>query len=106
MPRLERPPLPLDEPINMGKNRKMKTTLEIPDSLFRRVKSESAKRGQSLGAFINLALETTLREGKIHSSDKPWMKQAGAFRRNRKESHAMAASIREAFETVNEQEWA
>ncbi len=38
----------------------MKTTLEIPDALFRRVKSNSAERGQSLKAFVSEALQEKL----------------------------------------------
>ena len=38
----------------------MKTTVEIPDSLFRRAKSKAAERGQSLKEFMAEALQEKL----------------------------------------------
>lgn len=38
----------------------MKTTLEMPDDLFRRAKATAAKRGQSLKQFVTTALEHEL----------------------------------------------
>lgn len=38
----------------------MKTTLEMPDALFRRAKTAAAKRGQSLKQLVTTALEREL----------------------------------------------
>ena len=38
----------------------MKTTLEMPDELFRRAKATAAQRGQSLKQLVNTALEREL----------------------------------------------
>lgn len=38
----------------------MKTTIEIPDELFRKAKATAAIRGESLKQFIRDALETSL----------------------------------------------
>ena len=38
----------------------MKTTLEMPDELFRRAKTVAAKRGQSLKQLVTTALEHEL----------------------------------------------
>jgi hypothetical protein len=38
----------------------MKTTLEMPDDLFRRAKATAAKRGQSLKQLVTTALEHEL----------------------------------------------
>ena len=38
----------------------MKTTLEMPDKLFRRVKATAAQRGQSLKQLVTVALEREL----------------------------------------------
>lgn len=38
----------------------MKTTLEMPDDLFRRAKTAAAKRGQSLKQLVTTALEREL----------------------------------------------
>jgi predicted HicB family RNase H-like nuclease len=39
----------------------MKTTLEIPDAIFRRAKSKAAERGISLGQFVAEAVEDKLK---------------------------------------------
>ncbi len=38
----------------------MKTTLEMPDELFRRAKATAAQRGQSLKLLVTVALEREL----------------------------------------------
>jgi len=38
----------------------VKTTLEIPDSIFRRAKSVAARRGIALRAFVTEAVEEKL----------------------------------------------
>lgn len=38
----------------------MKTTIEIPDELFRKTKETAASRGETLGEFITDALTTRL----------------------------------------------
>jgi len=38
----------------------MKTTLEMPDELFRRAKATAAQRGQSLKQLVTVALEREL----------------------------------------------
>jgi hypothetical protein len=38
----------------------MRTTLEIPDVLFRELKATAARRGESLKEFVNAALEARL----------------------------------------------
>lgn len=40
----------------------MKTTLEMPDELFRRAKTAAAQRGQSLKQLVTVALERELAE--------------------------------------------
>jgi hypothetical protein len=39
----------------------MKTTLEIPDAVFRRAKSEAAKRGMPLRQLVTEAIEDKLK---------------------------------------------
>ena len=40
----------------------MKTTLEMPDKLFRRAKATAAQRGQSLKQLVTVAIERELAE--------------------------------------------
>jgi hypothetical protein len=80
----------------------MKTTLEIPDALFRRVKMKAAERGQSLKAFVGDALREKLASGRSADPgpDPDWMRGFGKLRRLRKETKAIEDRIREAFDIV------
>ena len=62
----------------------MKTTLEIPDPLFRRAKSAAAERGIPLRELVSEALADKLRaQG---TEDKPWLKTFGKLRSLHKET--------------------
>jgi hypothetical protein len=80
----------------------MKTTLEIPDALFRRVKSKAAERGQTLKQLVNEALEEKLgsRRSAARASEPEWMQGFGRLRRLRKETKRIQERIHEAFEVV------
>jgi hypothetical protein len=80
----------------------MKTTLEIPDVLFRRVKSKAAERGQTLKEFVGEALQEKLAPGgRVARPGEPeWMRGFGTLRRLRGETRRVEERIREAFEVV------
>jgi hypothetical protein len=80
----------------------MKTTLEIPDALFRRVKSKAAEHGRTLKEFVNEALQEKLapRRSTAHPGEPEWMQGFGKLRRLRKETERIQARIHEAFEVV------
>ncbi|MGA8031310.1 MAG: hypothetical protein WCB48_02865 [Casimicrobiaceae bacterium] len=80
----------------------MKTTVEIPDALFRRVKSKAAERGQSLKQFMAEALQEklTANAAAARSGAPPWMEGFGKLRRYRGETARIQAQIDEAFEVI------
>ncbi len=80
----------------------MKTTIEIPDPLFRKAKSKAAERGQSLKEFVTEALQQKLAATatKVRVGDPAWMQGFGKLRRLRNESVRIRARIDEAFEVV------
>ena len=80
----------------------MKTTLEIPDVLFRRAKSKAAERGQTLKDFVNEALQEKLasRRATAGSGEPEWMRGFGKLRQLRKETARIQERMREAFEVV------
>ena len=79
----------------------MKTTLEIPDALFRRAKSSAAERGQTLKELVTEALREKLAVGAVRTGSEPeWMQGFGSLRRLRKETKKIRARIDEAFETI------
>jgi hypothetical protein len=80
----------------------VKTTIEIPDPLFRRAKSHAAERGQTLKEFVTDALRAKLAavtEG-IPPGEPKWMAGFGKLRRLRKETARIQGVIDEAFEAV------
>ena len=80
----------------------MKTTLEIPDALFRRAKSKAAERGQALTEFVGEALteKHEARRRTVPAGDPEWMQGFGRLRRLHRETERIAKRIREAFEVV------
>jgi plasmid stability protein len=72
----------------------VKTTLEIPDPLFRKVKSRAAERGQSLKDFVVEALHARLASERGASDEAPpWMAGFGKLKRLRKETARIQALV-------------
>ena len=86
----------------------MKTTLEIPDALFRRAKAKAAERGQPLRAFVTEALQEKLSgcaaaPARNHA---PWMKGFGQLRPLRRETARIQRVIDREFEFVEPEDQA
>jgi len=77
----------------------MKTTLEIPDAIFRRAKSQAAQRGIPLREFVTEAVKDKL-AGSGEGRAKPWMAAFGKLRHLRKETARINRLIEEEFEQV------
>ena len=80
----------------------MKTTLEIPDFLFRRAKSAAAERGIPLRQLVTEAVQEKLR---ATSQEKPWMKHLGKLKHLRKERKRIEKRVKEAFEQIDPDIW-
>ena len=81
----------------------MKTTLEIPDSIFRRAKSVAAQRGIPLREFVTEAVKDKLAsETRL---DKPWVKLAGGLKHLHKETQRINRIIEEEFERIEPENW-
>ena len=80
----------------------MKTTIEIPDPLFRKAKSKAAERGQTLKELVTEALQEKLaaNPNKARPGEPEWMQGFGKLRRLRKETERTQARMDEAFEVV------
>ncbi len=83
----------------------MKTTLEIPDSVFRRAKAMAAERNMPLCRFVGEALTEKV-EARSGSRQSARMKLAGKLRHLRKESLRIGKLIEEEFERIEPEEWA
>ena len=79
----------------------MKTTIEIPDPLFRKAKSKAAERGQTLKELVTEALQEKLAATTGARAGEPeWMEGFGKLRRLRRETARVRARIDEAFEVI------
>ena len=80
----------------------MKTTLEIPDFLFRRAKSVAAERGIPLRQFVTEAVQEKL---KTTSQERPWMKHLGKLKHLHKERQQVEKRVEAAFEQIDREFW-
>jgi len=77
----------------------MKTTLEIPDAIFRRAKAAAAERGVPFRALVSEALANQLR-AQSNTDNKPWMKTFGKLRHLHKETARINRIIEEEFDQI------
>ena len=82
----------------------MKTTLEIPDTVFRRAKSRAAAKGMPLRQFVTEAVEEKLK-AEPASGEKPWMKLVGKLKHLRKETAKINRWIEEESEKIDPEIW-
>jgi len=82
----------------------MKTTLEIPDPIFRRAKSVAAERGIPLREFVTEAVKDKLASD-AKASEKPWVKHMGKLKHLRKENARINRLIEEDSEKIDPEMW-
>ena len=82
----------------------MKTTLEIPDAIFRRAKSKAAERGIPLRQFVTEAVEDKLKNS-ASTVERPWMKHVGKLKHLHKETARIDRIIEEEFEQIEPDMW-
>ena len=80
----------------------VKTTLEIPDPVFRRAKAKAAERWQALREFVTEALQEKLSGPNIRAGadSPPWMQGFGQLRSLRHETARIQRVIDREFEVV------
>ena len=80
----------------------MKTTLDLPDPLFRKAKATAAERGQSLRDFVAEALTDKLERpgGRTASGEPSWMQGFGRLKRLHKETVRVQSAVDDAFEVI------
>jgi hypothetical protein len=81
----------------------MKTTLEIPDALFRQAKSAAAEQGIPFRELVSEALAEKLRARGYR--DKPWLKTFGKLRALRQETAHINRTIEEEFGQIDPEDW-
>lgn len=83
----------------------MKTTVELPDSLFRQAKAAAAEEGKSLKDFFTEAVTDRLRRGANPPATAPWVPAFGALRKLHKEDKRIDRIIAQEFEAIDAREW-
>lgn len=83
----------------------MKTTLEIPDALFRKAKSTAAQRGQTLKQFVTDAVREKLADtGVAKTTAPPWMRFFGAGKEFAESIREIDREIEKEFEQVENED--
>ena len=77
----------------------MKTTLDIPDPVFRRAKARAAERGQALREYVTEALQEKLADRSGHEAA-PWMRGFGRLRPLHQETSKIQRLIDREFGVV------
>jgi len=78
----------------------MKTTLELPDRLFRKAKATAAERGQSLKEFVTEALRDKLTPDSGRAGEPEWMQGFGKLKRLHKETVRVQCVVDREFEVI------
>ena len=82
----------------------MKTTLEIPNSVFRRAKSVAAARGIPLREFVTEAVKEKLAT-EAQAGERPWLKHLGKLKHLHRETVRINRLIEEDSERVDTEMW-
>lgn len=82
----------------------MKTTLEIPDPVFRRAKSKAAEQGIPLRQFVTEAVEDKIKASTA-CRKKPWIKHLGKLKHLHKETERVNRRIEEESEKIDAEMW-
>ena len=82
----------------------MKTTLEIPDTVFRRAKSVAAARGIPLREYVTEAVKDKL-AAEMKAGDRPWLKLMGKLKHLHRETLRINRLIEEDSEKIDPETW-
>ena len=82
----------------------MKTTLEIPDAVFRRAKSAAAARGIPLRAFVTEAVKDKV-TAETKAGEKPCLKHMGKLKHLHKETVRINRLIEQDSEKIDAEMW-
>ena len=83
-----------------------KTTLELPDRLFRKAKATAAERGQSLKEFVTEALrdKLALDSGRARAGKPEWMEGFGKLNRLHKETVRVQSVVDQEFRVIESED--
>jgi hypothetical protein len=82
----------------------VKTTLEIPDAVFRRAKSAAAERRIALREFVTEAVKDKL-AANAKAAEKPWVKHMGKLKHLHQETERINRLIAGGCEKIDAEMW-
>jgi len=82
----------------------MKTTLEIPNTIFRRAKSAAAEQGIPLREFVTEAVKEKL-AANAKAAEKPWLKHMGKLKHLHRETERINRLIEADSERIDAEMW-
>jgi hypothetical protein len=82
----------------------MKTTLEIPDKIFRKAKATASALGIPLREFVTQAVEEKLSLG-AQRQGRPWLECAGELAHLHEETVRIQKIIDDEFEQTEPEDW-
>jgi hypothetical protein len=84
----------------------VKTTIEIPDRLFRKAKAVAAEQGTTLKEFFTEAVRDRLqRSTPTGPPGRPWEKAFGGLRHLKLENRRIQRLIEAEFENIDQEQW-
>lgn len=84
----------------------VKTTIELPDTLYRKLKSTAAEEGRSIKQILTEAVTERLRRGPgASTSAKPWEAAFGGLKSLHRENLRIERLIEAEFEKIDQEEW-
>ena len=84
----------------------MKTTVELPDALYRKLKSTAAEEGRSIKEILTEAVTDRLRRrSTAERVAKPWESAFGGLKQLHRENLRIDRIINAEFESIDEEEW-
>ena len=83
----------------------MKTTLEFPDHILRKLKTLGAQQGFSMRQFVTQAVIDRLALLSQEQSQRPWMRAFGGLKHLHGENKRLTREIAEEFGTVDSEAW-
>ena len=84
----------------------VKTTLEIPDRLYRQLKVTAAQEGKTVRSYVNDALADKLRAPAGGATAAPaWTRALGGLKHLRGETRRIDRAIKAEFSKINPEDW-
>ncbi|HZK81612.1 MAG TPA: hypothetical protein VFC46_11105 [Humisphaera sp.] len=84
---------------------KVKTTLEIPDPFYRKLKVAAVQQGKTVRQFVNEAIAEKLRKGSVSPGQPAWKQAFGGLEHLHEETKLIEQIIQKEFSRIDPEDW-